>query len=111
MNKIVNILPWFDLMEVFKHSKYPITIKNCFSFSLKEITKAMHSHKMIDLMWSDLDDGLLSAFIAKDIYKNLNHNNNLNNDNMQDIVEYNYIDCKALYLILIYIRHYLSKKK
>lgn len=111
MNTIVNILPWFDLMQVFKHSKYPITIKNCFSFSLKEITKAMHSHKMIDLMWSDLDDGLLSAFIAKDIYKNFNHNNNSNNDNMQDIVEYNYIDCKALYLILIYIRQYLSNKK
>ena len=107
MNTIVNMLPWFDLMEVFKHSKYPITIKNCFSFSLKEITKTMHSHKMIDLMWSDLDDGLLSAFIAKDIYKNVIFDNDSNNNNMQDIVEYNYIDCKALYLILVYIRCYV----
>jgi len=109
MNTITNILPWFDLMEVFKHSKYPIIIKNCFSFSLKDIARAMHSHNMIELMWPDLDDGLLSAFIAKDIYKCFTHDNNSNNNNMQDIVEYNYIDCKALYLILTYIRHYLLK--
>ena len=69
----------------------------------------MHSHKMINLEWSDLDDGLLSAFIARDIYKNKKFNENLNN-NMQDIVEYNYIDCKALHLILNYIRDYLSNK-
>jgi hypothetical protein len=106
MNTTINILPWFDLMEVFKNSTYPITIKNCFSFSLKEITKTMHFHKMIELEWSDLDDGLLSAFIARDIYKNKNFNENLNN-NMQDIVEYNYIDCKALFLILNFIRDYL----
>ena len=104
INTTFNTLPWFDLMEVFKHPTYPITIKNCFSFSLKEITKAMYSYKMIQLMWSDLDDGLLSAFIAKDIYKNLNSGIDLNNNNMQNIIEYNYIDCKALYLILIYIR-------
>jgi hypothetical protein len=111
MNTTINILPWFDLMEVFKYEPYPITIKNCFSFSLKEITKAMHLHKMIDLTWSDLDDGLLSAFIAKDIYKNFAHDIKFNNNNMQDIVEYNYIDCKALYLILVYIRHYLTINK
>jgi hypothetical protein len=103
MNTTVNILPWFDLMEVFKNSLYPITIKNCFSFSLKEITKTLHSHKLIKLEWPDLDDGLLSAFIARDIYKKLTLTENLNN-NMQDIVEYNYIDCKALHLILNCIR-------
>lgn len=103
MNTTINILPWFDLMEIFKNSTYPITIKNCFSFSLKEITNTLHSHKLIKLEWPDLDDGLLSAFIARDIYKNLMLNENLNN-NMQDIVEYNYVDCKALHLILNYIR-------
>ena len=105
INTINNTLPWYDLMEVFKHSQYPITIKNCFSFSLKDITKTMNSHKLINLEWSDLDDGLLSAFIARDIYKNKNKNIKLNNQNMEDIVEYNYIDCKALYLILDYIRN------
>ncbi len=106
INTIANILPWFDLMEVFKNSTCPITIKNCFSFSLKDITKTLHTHKLIKLEWPDLDDGLLSAFIARDIYKNLTLTENLNN-NMQDIVEYNYIDCKALYLILNCIRSYI----
>jgi transcription antitermination factor NusG len=111
MNTVFNTLPWFDLMEVFKNSQYPITIKNCFSFSLKEITKALNGHGLINLEWSDLDDGLLSAFIARDIYKNFSLNKNLNNSNMEDIVEYNYIDCKALYLILDYIRNYIFNNK
>jgi hypothetical protein len=111
MNSIVNNLPWFDLMKVFKDNTYPIIIKNCFSFSLKEITKTMNSYKMINLTWPDLDDGLLSAFIAKDIYKKINLDIDSNNNNMQDIVEYNYIDCKALYLILTFIRNHLSNIK
>ncbi len=105
LNTIVNTLPWYDLLEIFKYSKYPIIIKNCFSFSLKDITKTMNSHKMIQLDWPDLDDGLLSAFIARDIYKNNTKDIKLNNQNMEDITEYNYIDCKALYLILDYIRN------
>jgi hypothetical protein len=99
------LLPWFDLMYVFKNNSNPILIKNCFSFSLKDITKSLHSHKLINLEWSDLDDGLLSAFIAKDIYRN-NSNEKTNNQNMEDIIEYNYIDCKALYLILTFLREY-----
>jgi hypothetical protein len=67
----------------------------------------MNLHKMIELKWPDLDDGLLSSFIARDIYKCTVDKNNFNNCNMQDIVEYNYIDCKALYLILNFIRNYL----
>lgn len=100
------LLPWFDLMHVFKNNYNPIIVKNCFSFSLKDITKSLHAHKLINLEWSDLDDGLLSAFIAKDIYKNNYDNIDLSNQNMEDIIEYNYIDCKALYLILRNIRSY-----
>jgi hypothetical protein len=105
INNINNNLPWFDLMDVFKQPDYPIVIKNCFSFSLKDIAKTMNSHKLIKLEWSELDDGLLSAFIARDIYKNNSKNTKLNSQNMEDIVEYNFIDCKALYLILDYMRN------
>lgn len=111
INTTSNILPWFDLMEVFKNSVYPITIKDCFSFSLKEITKAMNNHQMLNLEWPELDDGLLSSFIARDIYKNLNSDGKKNNSNMEDIVEYNYIDCKALYLILLCIRKHITNSK
>jgi len=93
-------------MEVFKHPNYPIIIKNCFSFSLKDVAKTLNSHKLIDLEWPELDDGLLSAFIARDIYKNNQDNVNTNNKNMEEIVEYNFIDCKALYLLLNFIRNF-----
>jgi hypothetical protein len=104
LNTINNTLPWYDLMEIFKNPKYPILIKNCFLFSLKDITKSLNNYKFIDLEWPDLDDGLLTAFIAKDIYKNTNKNSVENNKNMTDIIEYNYIDCKALYLIINFLR-------
>jgi hypothetical protein len=111
INNIHNIFPWNDLMAVFKNKTYPIIIKNCFSFSLKEITKSMHNYKMIDLVWPDLDDGLLSAFIASDIYKENNVNVKSSNNNMHDIIEYNYIDCKALYCILTFIRNHNTNHK
>lgn len=105
INTLENTLPWFDLMEVFKYPEFPIVIKNCFSFSLKDVSKTLNTHKLIKLEWSDLDDGLLSAFVAKDIYKN-EIESEKNNTNMIDIVEYNFIDCKALYLLLNLIRTY-----
>jgi hypothetical protein len=103
-------LPWYDLMTIFKEPFYPIIIKNCFKFSLKYIVKAMHNHKLIDLEWPELDDGLLSMFMAKDVYKN-SDNINVNNKNMKNIVEYNFIDCKALFVILDYLRNNASKNK
>lgn len=105
LNTISNTLPWYDLMEIFKNPEYPILIKNCFSFSLKDVTKTLNYHKFIKLEWPELDDGLLSAFIAKDIYKKTSNIPIENNNNMTDIIEYNYIDCKALYCILDFLRN------
>jgi hypothetical protein len=99
-------LPWFDLLAVFKNHDHPIIIKECFGFALKQVVKTLNSYKLIDLSWPDLDDGLLSSFIAKDIYSNVNNNILMNNNYMEDIVEYNYIDCKALYELINFIRKY-----
>lgn len=94
-------LNWFDLLKVFKHDKYPIIIKECFNFGLKEVVKKLNSHGEINLSWSDLDDGLLSSFIARDIYNNTDSESN---QNMYFIIEYNYIDCKALFELLNWMR-------
>jgi hypothetical protein len=99
-------LPWFDLLAVFKNSDYPIIIKECFGFSLKQVVKTLNSHKLLDLCWPELDDGLLSSFIAKQIYQYNTNSNISKNKEMEDIVEYNFIDCKALYELLIFIRKY-----
>ena len=100
---------WYDLLKIFKYEEYPIIFKECFSFGLKEIIKKMNKYELINLSWSDLDDGLLSSFIARDIYvgNNLDMQNDQNdqiNTTMYDIIEYNYIDCKALYLLLNWMR-------
>ena len=101
LDKIKFNLNWYDLLKIFKYDKSPIIIKECFSFSLKEIIKKMNYYNLINLSWSDLDDGLLSSFIARDIYIGLE---NAPNSKMFNIIEYNYIDCKALYLLINWMR-------
>ena len=100
----INInLPWFDLLEVFKNSEYPIIIKECHSFGLKSIISKLNEYKFVDLKWNELDDGLLSSFIAHDIYKGIK-----DSDNMIEIIKYNYIDCYALHILLNFIRNYIK---
>jgi hypothetical protein len=97
---------WVDLLKIFKHNEYPIIIKECFGFGLKEIIKKLNYYKEIDLVWSELDDGLLSSFLARDIY--LNISNDKMTININSIIEYNMIDCKALYCILEWMRKKLK---
>ena len=92
---------WYDLLKIFKYDRFPIVVKECFSFGLKEIVKKLNRYGYIKLKWSDLDDGLLSSFIARDIYNGIYDNPN---QEMYSIIEYNYIDCKALYLLLEWMR-------
>lgn len=100
------ILPWYDLLKIFTYENYPIVIKENFSYGLKSVVKKLNEYKYLNLEWTDLDDGLLSSFIARDIYKN----NVINkNEQMIDIVEYNYLDCLALNKILICLREYIIK--
>jgi hypothetical protein len=97
-------LNWYDLLDVFKFKNSPIIIKGCRSFKLKEVTNKLNEYNLINIKWPGLEDGLLSSFMAKDIYeKNDNKNKN---DLIIDITEYNYIDCKSLSCILDYIRNY-----
>ena len=97
-------LNWYDLLEVFKYRNSPIVIKGCRSFKLKEVTNKLNEHKLINIKWPDLEDGLLSSFMAKDIYENNDNKNK--NDLIIDITEYNFVDCKSLSCILDFIRNY-----
>lgn len=98
-------LPWYDLLKIFKYDKEPIIIKDCFSFGLKDIIKNLNSHGLINLIWPELDDGLLSSFIAKEIYEKIGKNNIKSVFNMINIVEYNYIDCMAISKLLFWMRN------
>jgi hypothetical protein len=101
MDKNIYNFNWYDLLKIFKYDKFPIIIKECFSFGLKEIIKKLNEYEYINLKWSELDNGLLSSFIARDIYNGIYTNSN---KKMYSIIEYNYIDCKALYLLLEWMR-------
>ncbi len=98
-------LNWYDLLNVFKYSENPIIIKECFGFGLKNIVRKLNEFKEITIEWADLDDGLLSSFIAKDIYTNNFSNEKELNKNMYDIIKYNLIDCKSMNVLIDWMRN------
>ena len=98
-------LPWFDLIEVFRDKINPIIVKDCISFKLKDIVKKLNEYNLLSLKWDDIDDGLLSSYKAYSIYENSNENE-YGNNTIMSIVNYNEIDCKAVYLLLLLIRTY-----
>lgn len=100
-------LNWYDLLKVFKHPQYPIIIKECFGFGLKTIVKKLNELGKIDIVWPELDDGLLSSFIARDIYYSKSEEPD---KQMYDIVKYNWIDCKAMWVLIDWMRKCVSKK-
>jgi hypothetical protein len=105
-------LPWFDLLMVFRDNKNPIIIKNCISFKLKDIIKKLNEYNLLSLKWDDLDDGLLSSYKAHSIYEcsispfdymqDITINSKISELNA--IIKYNEIDCKAVSLLLQLIR-------
>jgi hypothetical protein len=102
---IKETLKWYDLLEVFKHKDQPIIIKECFGFGLKEIINKLNSYNFINIKWNKLDDGLLSMFIAADIYNGV-YDKKKANEKMKSLIEYNEIDCKALHILLKFIREF-----
>ena len=104
-------LPWFDLLMVFRNRENPIIIKNCISFKLKDIVKKLNEYNLLSLKWDDLDDGLLSSYKAHDIYEipismhDITMNSKIRE--LDSIIKYNEIDCKAVSLLLQLIRTYV----
>ena len=96
-------LPWFDLLDVFRNYENPIIIKDCNSYSLKSIINKLNEYKFLDLKWNELNDGYLSAILAKNLY--LGYEEYTNKIKLlKEIITYNEIDCKAIYEVLKLIR-------
>lgn len=106
LNKYKNKLPWYDLHKIFKGDyAYPILVKGCLGkFPLKLVCNSLYNSNYIDLKWPDLDCGVTSMFIARDEIYNDNININNAHTQMKRIIEYNEIDCKAIYKLLECIR-------
>lgn len=100
--EFISSIKYTDLLTVFKLE--PIVIKGALNFGLKDISKAMHSHKMITTTWPQThiesgEDAMMSAIrYYQNDYKDENE--------LQRLINYNEIDCKVLSEILCYLRKY-----
>jgi hypothetical protein len=98
-NDFNNKITWIDFCKIFRDE--PITIKDCFSFKLKDIGTSMYNHKLIDVIWED--DGPKCGFSA--MYDAINYYRNKKDIKILDkIKKYNEIDCKIVYKIVKYLR-------
>jgi hypothetical protein len=79
---------------------------------LKDIVKKLNEYDLLSLKWDELDDGLLSSYKAHDIYENNicpfdyipDISMNLKLVELNSIIKYNEIDCKAVFLLLQLVR-------
>ena len=99
-------LPWFDFLRRVMHDE-PVVIKGALAFGLKAVAKAMHSHGLIETLWSDgPTDGLgamVAAWSAQDeAYRTGQPMSQI--DLMGEVVQYNEVDCKVMMEIVRYLR-------
>ena len=100
---------WVDMFKVFKAE--PIVLRGVFDFSLKSISKAMHSYGMISTVWDtssgNVSDGATSMLAALGALKE-SKRLNIPIDKtafMKNIEKYNEVDCKVINEIVEYLRN------
>lgn len=95
---------FFDLLEVFHHE--PIVIQGCFSFGLKEVATTLYQQKLIKTIWDHNNpcaNGPAAMVMAYRAYKNPNPESH---PYLQQIKDYNRVDCQVLYEIIDYLRQH-----
>ena len=97
----------YDLLKLYK--EIPITIKGCFSFGLKDISKALYRHGFIKTKYEDSTlnglDAMLVALIAEKECSENKIEKISNMSKMKDIIKYNYVDCRLLLDLLNFVRN------
>jgi len=94
---------FYDLNKVFIEE--PIVIKGALNFSLKTIAKALYNNKLIKSCWNNnnsCSNGLNALIIANNIY---NNNNIIVKSILQEIINYNEMDCKIVGEIHLLIKN------
>ena len=94
-------IKWIDMCDIFKQES--IVLKGCFGFGLKEISRTMKDHNMINTqLESECTNGMMAMIKAFNCYENVN--NPSTSPIMKDIEKYNEYDCKALFDIMNFLR-------
>ena len=93
--------------KVFK--KEPVVVRDCFGFGLKEVTKTLYKHKLIDTSWkeSSCSGGDSAMVLALKASKTAEKRGISMTEVplMKEIIEYNEVDCKAVAEIVEYLRN------
>ena len=103
----VDFFNWVDIYQIFKRE--PITLKNAWTFGLKNIAKVLYSQGEIKTTWSmedsasDGPDAMIRVIKLNEIA--LQKNIPLKRlEDMFQIITYNYVDCQVLLEILECLR-------
>jgi len=92
---------WYDLAQMFRNEG--ITIKDCFSYGLKDLASSLHKLGFIESSLSGgIKNGLDVMIRAKSAYNS--DDKAYREQILDEIVKYNLFDCKVLHEIISYFR-------
>ena len=96
-------IKFIDLNRILK--KNNIYIKDCFNYSLKNVGNALYNNNIIQTRWdSNISNGIEAMLEYYYVYKKDY------NENIIDIIRYNYVDVKILHEINSWLKTILIKK-
>ncbi len=97
---------WFDFWQKVMRAE-PVVVRGAFGFGLKDIANALHAHGLIGTAWGEgLTDGLramVGAFWCE-LKGREKHVDLINIDLMQQIRDYNKVDCRVMMETVRYLR-------
>ena len=89
---------YIDLLKLFRDKS--IGMKGCFSYSLKEVARALHTQGLIETIWDDESS-------VKNGYEAMKEGEKLfsgDRSKLTDLINYNEIDCKIMWEIMTFLR-------
>ena len=108
--KFTEDFQWVDFLQIIKTKKSPLAVKGAFGIGLKNITNSLNNLDKISQTWhvSRVMSGKSALTAGANYYNYLEKKNN-NDMEMEslisDIIEYNKIDCNAMYEVINYLRN------
>lgn len=114
-----NVLKGYNFVDGYKiFEKEPVSVTGALNNKLKTIAKTMHEHKMIKTTWgnSSVGDGYHASRVGAEYYKFMNKYDFayvkdalekeyfVHEQKFKELIEYNRVDCVAVFEILDYLR-------
>lgn len=98
-------LEMIDLCKAFKDAG--VVIPGQFGYGLKEMASLMHQNGMINTIWQDGYEGtqvMVCVWESEKLCREQHYQNLSETPYMNDVIQYNYVDCKVMEEMLNYIR-------